>query len=74
MVWRNIKKISQIIIDYLYLPFFLLIILCPSPIPFSYDDINVTLLIDIDVDGRQLLGFGIFGIESDHRLNMELDL
>jgi hypothetical protein len=28
LVWRNRKKISQIINDYLYLPFFLLIILC----------------------------------------------
>jgi hypothetical protein len=27
LVWRNRKKISQIIYDYLYLPFFLLIIL-----------------------------------------------
>jgi hypothetical protein len=27
LVWRNRKKISQIINDYLYLPFFLLIIL-----------------------------------------------
>ncbi len=26
LVWRNRKKISQIITDYLYLPFFLLII------------------------------------------------
>ncbi len=30
LVWRNRKKISQIINDYLYLPFFLLIILCPN--------------------------------------------
>ncbi len=30
LVWRNRKKISQIIKDYFYLPFFLLIILCPS--------------------------------------------
>jgi hypothetical protein len=28
LVWRNRKKISQIIKDYLYIPFFLLIILC----------------------------------------------
>jgi hypothetical protein len=28
LVWRNRKKISQIIYDYLCLPFFLLIILC----------------------------------------------
>jgi hypothetical protein len=28
LVWRNRKKISQIINAYLYLPFFLLIILC----------------------------------------------
>jgi hypothetical protein len=28
LIWRNRKKISQIINDYLYLPFFLLIILC----------------------------------------------
>jgi hypothetical protein len=28
LVWRNRKKTSQIINDYLYLPFFLLIILC----------------------------------------------
>ncbi len=28
LVWRNIKKISQIIKAYFYLPFFLLIILC----------------------------------------------
>jgi hypothetical protein len=28
LVWRNRKKISQIIKDYFYLPFFLLIILC----------------------------------------------
>jgi hypothetical protein len=28
MIWRNRKKISQIINDYLYLPFLLLIILC----------------------------------------------
>ncbi len=28
LVWRNRKKISQIIKDYCYLPFFLLIILC----------------------------------------------
>jgi hypothetical protein len=33
LVWRNRKKISQIIKDYFYLPFFLLIILCPSPRP-----------------------------------------
>ncbi len=31
LVWRNRKKISQIINDYLYLPFFLLIILWPQP-------------------------------------------
>ncbi len=30
-VWRNRKKISQIIKDYIYLPFFLLIILCEPP-------------------------------------------
>ncbi len=30
LVWRNRKKISQIIKDYFYLPFFLLIILCCS--------------------------------------------
>jgi hypothetical protein len=35
LVWRNRKKISQIINDYLYLPFFLLIILCfKCTIPF----------------------------------------
>jgi hypothetical protein len=28
LVWRNRKKISQIIKDYFYLPFFLFIILC----------------------------------------------
>jgi hypothetical protein len=28
LVWRNRKKISQIIEDYFYLPFFLLIIVC----------------------------------------------
>ncbi len=28
LVWRSRKKISQIIKDYFYLPFFLLIILC----------------------------------------------
>ncbi len=28
LVWRNRKKISQIIKDHFYLPFFLLIILC----------------------------------------------
>ncbi len=38
LVWRNRKKISQIINAYLYLPFFLLIILClpdcyPPPPP-----------------------------------------
>jgi hypothetical protein len=31
LVWRNRKKISQIINDYLYLPFFLFIILCMKP-------------------------------------------
>ena len=31
LVWRNRKKISQIIKDYFYLPFFLLIILCYHP-------------------------------------------
>jgi hypothetical protein len=31
LVWRNRKKISQIIKDYFYLPFFLLIILWVSP-------------------------------------------
>ncbi len=31
LVWRNRKKISQIIKDYFYLPFFLLIILWPIP-------------------------------------------
>jgi hypothetical protein len=31
LVWRNRKKISQIINAYLYLPFFLLIILCFKP-------------------------------------------
>jgi hypothetical protein len=31
LVWRNRKKISQIIKDYFYLPFFLLIILCVTP-------------------------------------------
>jgi hypothetical protein len=30
LVWRNRKKISQIIKDYFYLPFFLLIILWPD--------------------------------------------
>jgi hypothetical protein len=28
LVWRNRKKISLIVNDYLYLPFFLFIILC----------------------------------------------
>ncbi len=31
LVWRNRKKINQIIKDYFYLPFFLLIISCASP-------------------------------------------
>jgi hypothetical protein len=31
LIWRNRKKISQIIKEYCYLPFFLLIILCPLP-------------------------------------------
>ncbi len=31
LVWRNRKKISQIIKDYFYLSFFLLIILCWHP-------------------------------------------
>ncbi len=31
LVWRNRKKISQIIKDYFHLPFFLLIILCSDP-------------------------------------------
>jgi hypothetical protein len=31
LVWRNRKKISQIIKGYFYLPFFLLIILWPLP-------------------------------------------
>jgi hypothetical protein len=31
LVWRNRKKISQIIKDYFFLPFFLLIILCITP-------------------------------------------
>ncbi len=31
--WRNRKKISQIIKDYFYLPFFFLIILWPVPTP-----------------------------------------
>jgi hypothetical protein len=31
LVWRNRKKISQIIKDYFYLPFFLLLILCLQP-------------------------------------------
>ncbi len=31
LVWRNRKKISQIIKDYFHLPFFLLIILCTWP-------------------------------------------
>jgi hypothetical protein len=35
LVWRNRKKISQIIKDYFYLPFFLLIILCPLSFPSS---------------------------------------
>jgi hypothetical protein len=30
LVWRNKKKISQIINAYIYLPFFLVIIFCPS--------------------------------------------
>jgi hypothetical protein len=32
LVWRNRKKISQIINDYLYLPFFLLLILWSAPL------------------------------------------
>ncbi len=40
LVWRNRKKISQIINDYLYLPFFLLIILSvwmrAAPLHFIY--------------------------------------
>jgi hypothetical protein len=32
LVWRNRKKISQIIKDYFHLPFFLLIIVCLEPI------------------------------------------
>jgi hypothetical protein len=35
LVWRNRKKSSQIINAYLYLPFFLLIILCSNPLRFS---------------------------------------
>ena len=41
LVWRNGKKISQIINDYLYLPFFLLIILCPMR---SYGRADYTVL------------------------------
>jgi hypothetical protein len=33
LVWRNRKKISQIINDFLCLPFFLLIILCRRSLP-----------------------------------------
>jgi hypothetical protein len=35
LVWRNRKKISQIIKGYYYLPFFLLVILCPVPLSAS---------------------------------------
>ncbi len=46
LVWRNRKKISQIIKDYFYLPFFLLIILClqSSSQPFRLAEIISALL------------------------------
>ncbi len=37
LVWRNRKKISQIIKDYFHLPFFLLIILCCKPFVLESD-------------------------------------
>ncbi len=41
MVWRNRKKIRKIINDYLYIPFFLLIILCSHLFAIPTVEINV---------------------------------
>ncbi len=43
LVWRNRKKISQIINDYLYLPFFLLIILSPPPPHIRFFQLDFTI-------------------------------
>ncbi len=44
LVWRNRKKISQIIKDYFYLPFFLLIILWIELWTYGSTDFDVTEL------------------------------
>jgi hypothetical protein len=47
LVWRNRKKIHQIIKDHLYLPFFLLIILLPYPfITLCGGAVSVDLFLD----------------------------
>jgi hypothetical protein len=48
LVWRNRKKISQIIKDYFHLPFFLLIILCGALIEKMREQVSCPA-------GRQIL-------------------
>jgi hypothetical protein len=50
LVWRNRKKISQIINDYLYLPFFLLVIFCSALFTHAYT--HQTFSIHVSVHSR----------------------
>jgi hypothetical protein len=47
LAWRNRKKISQIIKDYFYLPFFLLITLCRTVKSYDLDPAAAELYITI---------------------------
>jgi hypothetical protein len=49
LVWRIRKKISQIIKDYFYLPFFLLIILWFKALLFGKDDNECRLFFRLDL-------------------------
>jgi hypothetical protein len=51
LVWRNRKKISQIIKDYFYLPFFLLFILCMLETP---EACTLSILASLDLEGQQI--------------------
>jgi hypothetical protein len=56
LVWRNRKKISQIINDYLCLPFFLLVILWKNATPL-HDEVKGKAILSATADGS----WGILG-------------
>jgi hypothetical protein len=67
LVWRNRKKICQIIKDYFYLPFFLFIILCfqPAPVYFRVEPVDCEIFINFyTILFFMLITLGVFSLES----------